>query len=67
MVIYSALYVFLLLISASLVAEKARKFRRGAIKINLGDRQTFIDSCEYYDSKSPCSNVEAAVVCIIIF
>ena len=71
MVIYSALYAFLLLISTSLVAEKARQFRRGVVEVTHESRtprttrRTFVDTCEYYDSNSPCSNVEAAVVCII--
>jgi hypothetical protein len=70
MLIYSAVYVFLLLISTSLVAEKARQFRRGVRKIYTKDSKgekhyEFEDTCDYYsDSGSPCSNVEAATVCI---
>ncbi|XP_028392452.1 uncharacterized protein LOC114517011 [Dendronephthya gigantea] len=59
MTIYSATVVFLLVISTSLVAEKARKFRRSVRKVD----SIFVDTCDVYDKKGvPCRNVEAAVV-----
>ncbi len=66
MLIYSALYTFLLLISTSLVAEKGRQFRRGVREYKVNDHDEFEDTCDYYGrgSRSSCGNVEAAVVCI---
>lgn len=59
MTIYSMIVSFLLLVAASIVADKARKYRRGVIKYN-GE---YHDTCDYYDLHgSPCRNVEAAVV-----
>ena len=57
------MYAFLLLISASLVAEKARKFRRGVTYYKVNHHQEPEDTCDYYDDLgSPCRNVEAAAV-----
>ena len=67
MAIYSAVVVFFLVISTSLVAEKARMFRRGVKEVKVGTptHSEFEDTCDIYDKKGiPCSNVEAAVVCI---
>ena len=59
MIIYSAIEVFLLLTASSVVADKARKLRRGVIKID----GKFHDKCDYYDEHYvSCSNVEAALV-----
>ena len=55
------MYAFLLLISASLVAEKARQFRRGVTKHKVKHHFEPEDTCDYYkDLGSPCRNVEAA-------
>ena len=59
MLVYSGTEAFLLLIASSVVAEKARKLRRGTEKIG----GKFRDTCDIYDDKGvACSNVEAAVV-----
>ncbi|XP_046843467.1 uncharacterized protein LOC124437548 [Xenia sp. Carnegie-2017] len=58
MTIYSMIVSFLLLVAASIVADKARKYRRGAIRY----RGEYVDTCDHYDQHgSPCRNVEAAV------
>ena len=64
MLIYSALYTFLLLISTSLVAEKGRQFRRGVREYEVSHHEQYEDTCDYYGrgSRSSCGNVEAAVV-----
>ena len=57
------MYSFLLLISASLVAEKARRFRRGVTQHIVQHHNEPEDTCDYYkDLGSPCRNVEAAAV-----
>ena len=59
MLVYSGTEAFLLLIASSVVAEKARKLRRGTEEI----KGEFLDTCDIYDKHGvPCSNVEAAVV-----
>ena len=67
MVVYSAAVLFFLLIATSLVAEKARQYRRGETKYEVGNHTEYEDMCDYFDAKgSPCRNVEAAVVCNLL-
>ena len=67
MVVYSAAVLFFLLIATSLVAEKARQYRRGETRYIVDGHTEFEDTCDRFDDQgSPCRNVEAAVVCNLL-